>query len=213
MELEHDPNDPTRKELSPLLKLALELGPLGVFFLFNSRGEQIANAFPVLQVVGEPIFLATAAFMVAISISLTVSLWLTRRLPIMPLVSGVVVLVFGALTLWLHDELFIKLKPTIVNCLFGSVLLGGLFFGKALLGYVFDSAFKLTDEGWRKLTFRWGIFFFVLAAINEIVWRSFSTDFWVSFKVFGIMPITLVFTLTQLPLIQKYAITDETKDA
>mgnify|MGYP001792653918 FL=1 len=213
MELEHDPNDPTRKELSPLLKLALELGPLGVFFLFNSRGEQIAEAFPVLQVIGEPIFLATAAFMVAITISLTVSLWLTRRLPIMPLVSGVVVPVFGALTLWLHDELFIKLKPTIVNCLFGSVLLGGLFFGKALLGYVFDSAFKLTDEGWRKLTFRWGIFFFVLAAINEIVWRSFSTDFWVSFKVFGIMPITLVFTLTQLPLIQKYAITDETKDA
>lgn len=213
MELEHAPNDPTRKELSPLLKLALELGPLGVFFLFNSRGEQIANAFPVLQVIGEPIFLATAAFMVAITISLTVSLWLTRRLPIMPLVSGVVVLVFGALTLWLHDELFIKLKPTIVNCMFGSVLLGGLFFGKALLGYVFDSAFKLTDEGWRKLTLRWGIFFFVLAAINEIVWRSFSTDFWVSFKVFGIMPITLVFTLTQLPLIQKYAITDETKDA
>ena len=213
MELEHAPNDPTRKELSPLLKLALELGPLGVFFLFNSRGAQIAEAFPVLQVIGEPIFLATAAFMVAITISLTVSLWLTRRLPIMPLVSGVVVLVFGALTLWLHDELFIKLKPTIVNCLFGSVLLGGLFFGKALLGYVFDSAFKLTDEGWRKLTLRWGIFFFVLAAINEIVWRSFSTDFWVSFKVFGIMPITLVFTLTQLPLIQKYAITDETKDA
>nr|WP_319384708.1 septation protein A [uncultured Roseibium sp.] len=213
MELERDPNDPTRKELSPLLKLALELGPLGVFFLFNSRGAQIAEAFPALQVIGEPIFLATAAFMVAITISLTVSLWLTRRLPIMPLVSGVVVLVFGALTLWLHDELFIKLKPTIVNCLFGSVLLGGLFFGKALLGYVFDSAFKLTDEGWRKLTFRWGIFFFVLAAINEIVWRSFSTDFWVSFKVFGIMPITLVFTLTQLPLIQKHAITDETKDA
>ncbi|MEL7528300.1 MAG: septation protein A [Pseudomonadota bacterium] len=213
MELEHAPNDPTRKELSPLLKLALELGPLGVFFLFNSRGAQIAEAFPVLQIIGEPIFLATAAFMVAITISLTVSLWLTRRLPIMPLVSGVVVLVFGALTLWLHDELFIKLKPTIVNCLFGSVLLGGLFFGKALLGYVFDSAFRLTDEGWRKLTFRWGIFFFVLAAINEIVWRSFSTDFWVSFKVFGIMPITLVFTLTQLPLIQKYAITDEAKDA
>lgn len=213
MELEHAPNDPTRKELSPLLKLALELGPLGVFFLFNSRGAQIAEAFPVLQIIGEPIFLATAAFMVAITISLTVSLWLTRRLPIMPLVSGVVVLVFGALTLWLHDELFIKLKPTIVNCLFGSILLGGLFFGKALLGYVFDSAFKLTDEGWRKLTLRWGIFFFVLAAINEIVWRSFSTDFWVSFKVFGIMPITLVFTLTQLPLIQKYAITDEAKDA
>jgi len=213
MEFEHAPNDPTRKELSPLLKLALELGPLGVFFLFNARGEQIAEAFPVLQSVGQPIFLATAAFMVAITISLTVSLWLTRRLPIMPLVSGVVVLVFGALTLWLHDELFIKLKPTIVNCLFGSILLGGLLFGKSLLGYVFDSAFKLTDEGWRKLTLRWGLFFFVLAVINEIVWRSFSTDFWVNFKVFGVMPITLLFTLTQLPLIQKYAVTDESKDA
>ncbi|MEE4013067.1 septation protein A [Roseibium sp. FZY0029] len=213
MEFEHAPNDPTRKELSPLLKLALELGPLGVFFLFNARGEQIAAAFPVLQEVGKPIFLATAAFMVAISISLVVSLWLTRRLPIMPLVSGAVVLVFGALTLWLHDELFIKLKPTIVNCLFGTVLLGGLLFGKSLLGYVFDSAFRLTDEGWRKLTFRWGVFFFVLAAINEIVWRSFSTDFWVSFKVFGIMPITLIFTLTQLPLIQKHAIVEDSKDA
>lgn len=211
MELEHAPNDPTRKEMAPLLKLALELGPLGVFFLFNSRGQQIAESFPILQKVGEPIFLATAAFMVAITISLTVSLWLTRRLPIMPLVSGVVVLVFGALTLWLHDELFIKLKPTIVNCLFGAILLGGLFFGKSLLGYVFDSAFKLTDEGWRKLTFRWGIFFFVLAAINEIVWRNFSTDFWVNFKVFGVMPITLIFTMSQLPLIQKHAIMDETE--
>ncbi|MCX2724935.1 septation protein A [Roseibium salinum] len=213
MEFEHAPNDPTRKELSPLLKLALELGPLGVFFLFNARGEQISAAFPALQAVGKPIFLATAAFMVAIALSLVVSLWLTRRLPIMPLVSGVVVLVFGALTLWLHDELFIKLKPTIVNALFGTILLGGLLFGKALLGYVFDSAFSLTDEGWRKLTFRWGVFFFVLAAINEIVWRSFSTDFWVSFKVFGIMPITLIFTLTQLPLIHKHAVTDDGKDA
>ncbi|MGV2977978.1 septation protein A [Roseibium alexandrii] len=209
MELERAPNDPSRKELSPLLKLALELGPLGVFFLFNSRGEQIAESFPVLKAVGEPIFLATAAFMVAITISLVASLYLTKRLPIMPLVSGVVVIVFGALTLWLHDELFIKLKPTIVNSLFGAILLGGLFFGKALLGYVFDSAFKLTDEGWRKLTFRWGVFFFVLAAINEIVWRSFSTDFWVSFKVFGVMPITLIFTLTQLPLIQKHAIVED----
>ncbi|QFT29360.1 Intracellular septation protein [Labrenzia sp. THAF82] len=212
MEFEHAPNDPTRKELSPLLKLALELGPLGVFFLFNARGEQLAASFPVLQAIGEPIFLATAAFMVAITISLTVSLWLTRRLPIMPLVSGVVVLVFGALTLWLHDELFIKLKPTIVNSLFGSVLLLGLVFGKALLGYVFDSAFRLTDEGWRKLTLRWGVFFFVLAAINEIVWRNFSTDFWVNFKVFGIMPITLLFTLSQLPLIQKHAILEDDED-
>lgn len=213
MEFERDPNDPSRKELSPLPKLVLELGPLAVFFLFNARGEQLAEIIPALKVLGAPIFQATAAFMIAITISLIVSFILTRRLPIMPLVSGVVVLIFGALTLWLHDELFIKLKPTIINCLFGSALLGGLMFGKALLGYVFDSAFKLTDEGWRKLTLRWGIFFFVLAAINEIVWRNFSTDFWVNFKVFGVMPLTLLFTMTQLPLIQKHALGDDTKDA
>lgn len=214
MDLERAPNDPQRlkdmggKEMSPLLKLALELGPLAVFFLFNARGEQIQAAVPQLAVFGGPIFLATAAFMVAISLSLGVSLWLTRRLPIMPLVSGLIVLVFGALTLWLHDELFIKLKPTIINTLFGVILLGGLLFGRSLLGYVFDSAFRLTDEGWRVLTLRWGLFFLFLAGVNEVVWRSFSTDFWVSFKVFGMMPITLVFTLLQLPLIQRHALPD-----
>lgn len=219
MDLERAPNDPERlkemggKDMPPLLKLALELGPLGVFFLFNARGEQIQAAFPGLAVVGGPIFLATAAFMVAISISLGVSLWLTRRLPVMPLVSGIIVLVFGALTLWLHDELFIKLKPTIINTLFGTVLLGGLLFGRSLLGYVFDSAFRLTDEGWRVLTLRWGLFFLFLAGVNEVVWRSFSTDFWVSFKVFGIMPMTLVFTLFQLPLIQRHSLTDPSDQA
>ncbi len=200
-----------RQEPKPLLKLALELGPLGVFFIANSRGEQLAEMFPSLGALGQPIFIATAAFMVAISISLTVSYVMTRHLPVMPLVSGVVVLVFGALTLYLQDELFIKLKPTIVNSLFGAILLGGLFFGKSLLGYVFDSAFKLDAEGWRKLTLRWGVFFFVLAVINEIVWRNFSTDFWVDFKVFGFMPITMVFTMMQLPLIQKHSLENEEK--
>ena len=206
MEFEHGPNAPDRKELSPLLKLVLELGPLGLFFLANARGEVLYERFPGLAALGDPIFLATAVFMVAITASLAVSYVLTRRLPVMPVVSGVVVLVFGALTLWLHDELFIKLKPTIVNMLFGSVLLGGLLFGKSLLGYVFDSVFHLDDEGWRKLTFRWGVFFFFLAIVNEVVWRFFSTDFWVSFKVFGVMPITIAFTLSQLPLIQRHTL-------
>ncbi|WP_349358588.1 septation protein A [Stappia sp.] len=209
MEFEHDPNAPDRKELPPLLKLALELGPLVLFFFANARGEMLVERFPALGAFGGPIFLATGVFMVAITISLGVSYALTRRLPVMPVVSGVVVLVFGALTLWLHDELFIKLKPTIVNTLFGCVLLGGLVFGKSLLGYVFDSVFRLDAEGWRKLTFRWGVFFFFLALLNEVVWRLFSTDFWVSFKVFGVMPITIAFTLAQMPLIQRHSLDQE----
>lgn len=192
--IERDPNDPQRAEVNPLLKLALELGPLAIFFFANSRFG---------------IYTATAVFMVAITVALALSWFLTRKLAIMPLITGIVVLVFGGLTIYLHDDLFIKLKPTIVNCLFGTILLGGLYFGKSLLGYVFDSVFKLTDEGWRLLTLRWGVFFFVLAIINEIVWRNFSTDFWVSFKVFGFMPITLAFTLFQMPLITKHTLPEE----
>ncbi|MCL7998636.1 septation protein A [Brucella sp. 21LCYQ03] len=212
---ERDPSQKTeaeRKEVPPLLKLALELGPLLVFFFANARGENLIERFPVLGQIGEPIFLATALFMVATVIALAVSWSMTRTLPMMPLISGIVVLVFGALTLWLHNDTFIKMKPTIVNTLFGAILLGGLLFGKSLLGYVFDSAFKLDAEGWRKLTFRWGLFFIFLAVVNEVVWRNFSTDAWVSFKVWGIMPITVVFTLLQMPLIQKHTLPEARKD-
>lgn len=207
--LERGPDDPKKKEMNPLLKLALELGPLLVFFFANARGESLIETWPALGSLGGPLFLATGLFMVATAISLSVSWLLTRSLPIMPLVSGVVVFVFGALTLWLQDEIFIKMKPTIVNTLFGTVLLGGLFFGRSLLGYVFDSAFRLDAEGWRKLTLRWGLFFFFLALANELVWRNFSTDFWVAFKVWGIMPITLAFTFSQMPLIMRHALEDK----
>ena len=203
---ERDPSDPKRKEVTPLLKLVLELGPLMVSFFANSRGEWLIERFPVLANIGGPIFIATALFMVATVLALAVSWILIRSLPIMPLVSGIVVLVFGSLTLWLHDENFIKIKPTIINALFGVILLGGLYFGKSLLGYVFDSAFKLNAEGWRKLTLRWGIFFLFLAVLNEVVWRSFSTDFWVAFKVWGTMPITLLFTFAQMPLVMKHSL-------
>jgi intracellular septation protein len=204
--LEPDLSDPRRKEINPLLKFALELGPLLVFFFANARGEWLVEKFPALGSLGGSLFVATGLFMVATAIALAVSWLLTRTLPIMPLVSGLVVLVFGALTLWLQDEIFIKMKPTIVNTLFGVVLLGGLAFGKSLLGYVFDSAFRLDAEGWRKLTLRWGLFFLFLAVVNEIVWRTFSTDAWVSFKVWGIMPITILFTMTQMPLIMRHSL-------
>ncbi len=198
-----------QKEVSPLLKMVLELGPLMVFFFANSRGEWLAGHFPALAELGGPIFIATGLFMAATAIALAVSWVLTRTLPMMPLISGIVVFVFGALTLWLQNDTFIKMKPTIVNTLFGTILLGGLLFGKSLLGYVFHSAFKLDEAGWRKLTLRWGLFFLVLAVLNEVVWRSFTTDFWVAFKVWGTMPITILFTLAQMPLIMKHSLDQE----
>jgi len=184
-----DPPQPAKPPLNPLVKLALDFAPLALFFVANGR-------------VG--IFAATGVFMAAIVVSLATSYVLTRKLPIMALVSAVVVLVFGGLTLVLHNDLFIKMKPTIVNTLFGLVLIGGLAFDKPLLPLVLDQVLTLTPAGWRKLTLRWAIFFFVLAALNEIVWRNFSTDAWVEFKVFGTMPLTLLFALSQTPLILRH---------
>jgi intracellular septation protein len=179
-------------ELKPqLIKLALELGPLLVFFFVNARFD---------------IFAATAWFMGAMVLSLALS-WLSlKRIAVMPLVTGAVVLVFGTLTLLLQDDTFIKMKPTIVNSLFAITLLGGLFFGQSLLKYVFGEVYKLKPEGWRKLTINWGLFFVFLAVSNEVVWRMFDTDFWVAFKVWGIMPITVVFSMLQLPLLTRYAL-------
>jgi intracellular septation protein len=181
-----------KPRLHPGLKLALDIGPLILFFAANARFG---------------IYAATAAFMVAVVVALGVSYALTRHLPVMPMVAAVIVLVFGGLTLVLHDDVFIKLKPTIIYVLFGSVLLGGLAFRKPLLGMVFDSVFNLTEEGWRKLTVRWALFFFVLAVLNEIVWRTQTTDFWVSFKLFGVVPLTLLFGALQIRLLTKYEAT------
>jgi intracellular septation protein len=200
-----------KPQLNPTLKLLLDLGPLVLFFLANSRPALflplVSPILPADIASGERtgIFVATAVFMAAIVIAFVVSYVLTRHLPVMPLVTAIIVLVFGSLTLVLHDELFIKLKPTIIYLLFGAVLLGGLAFGKPLLGVVFDSVFHLTDEGWRKLTLRWALFFFALALLNEIVWRTQTTDVWVSFKVFGVVPLTFLFGALQYPLLTKYA--------
>ncbi len=185
---------PAKPQLNPILKLVLDIGPLVLFFAANARFG---------------IFTATAAFMVAVLIALAVSYAMTRHVAIMPLVTAVIVIVFGGLTLVLHNDTFIKLKPTIIYVLFGGTLIGGLAFGKPFLGVLFDSVFDLTDEGWRKLTWRWALFFFALAVINEIVWRNFSTDFWVSFKLFGVLPLTFLFGALQYPLLLKYARSDK----
>ncbi|HEU4356879.1 MAG TPA: septation protein A [Xanthobacteraceae bacterium] len=208
----------SKPQLNPLLKLVLDLGPLLLFFLANSRPALflplVSPMLPADIVLDEPIgiFVATAVFMVAVVVALVASYALTRRLPIMPLVTAIIVLVFGTLTLLLHDEHFIKLKPTIIYVLFGAVLLGGLAAGKPLLGMVFDSVFHLTEEGWRKLTLRWALFFFALAILNEIVWRSQSTDVWVTFKVFGVVPLTFVFAAFQYPLLTRYAAPENAKE-
>lgn len=183
-----------------LLKFLVELGPLLVFFITNwQAGKYLADP-------KQAIFWGTGFFIVATMISLLASRILFGRVPVMPLVSGVVVLIFGGLTLWLQDELFIKLKPTIVNGIFATVLFGGLMFGHSLLRYLFGDVFALTDEGWKKLTFRWACFFVFLAILNEVAWRVLTTDQWVTFKVFGIMPITMAFAISQVGLLQRHAL-------
>jgi intracellular septation protein len=173
-----------------LLKLLVEVGPLAVFFLVNWRTNNI--------------YWATGTFMVATLASLVASRILFGRIPVMPLVTGVFVMVFGGLTLWLQDDHFIKMKPTFVNALFAGALFVGLLLGQSFLKILFGEVFRLTEEGWRKLTFRWACFFVFLAVLNEIVWRSVSTDTWVSFKVFGIMPLTMAFAVAQVGLLRRY---------
>jgi intracellular septation protein len=180
-----------KKKLNPILKLVLDIGPLVLFFAANSKFG---------------IFAATGTFMVAALIALAVGYVMTRRIEVMTLVTAVIVVVFGSLTLVLHDDTFIKLKPTIIYLLFGGTLLGGLAFGKPLLGTLFDQMFQLTEEGWSKLTWRWALFFFALAVLNEIIWRTQTTDFWVSFKLFGVVPLTFLFGALQMPLINKYSV-------
>jgi len=172
-----------------LMKLLLELGPLLVFFVVNAQAG---------------IYWGTGCFVVATITALVTSKLMHGTIPTMPLVSGFFVIVFGGLTLWLQDDLFIKMKPTIVNSLFAILLFGGLAFGKSWLKYLFGEAFRLTEEGWRVLTFRWACFFVVLAILNEVVWRNSTTEFWISFKLFGIMPLTMLFAIAQIGLLKKH---------
>jgi intracellular septation protein len=192
------------KPINPLLKLALEFGPLAIFFFANSYGDRW---FGVAE--DRRIFVATGIFIAASLIALALSKIIMNHLPRMAIVNAVVVTVFGGLTLALDDAFFIKVKPTIVNTLFGCILLGGLYFGRSLLALVLDSVLQLDEEGWRRLTLRWGLFFFVLAALNEVVWRTQSQDFWVAFKVWGVMPLTMIFALAQTPLILRHEIKRE----
>jgi len=176
------------------VKLVIELGPLIVFFVVQRTRD---------------IFWATGFFMVAMVASLVASRRLQGRWPAMPLITAVFVLVLGGLTLALQDQTFMYVKPTLTNSLFALILLGGMACGRLFLKVVFEEAFQLEEAGWRALTVRFGFFFVFLAGLNEVVWRNFSENFWVGFKVFGIMPLTLLFMLLQAPLLKRYSLQPE----
>ena len=185
------------KQAPGWLRPLVDYGPLVAFLIAYWRGDLMT---------------ATLAIMAATAVVLVVSFAVERRIALMPLITAVVVGVFGGLTIALQDESFIKMKPTIVQAIFGTVLLGGLAFGRPLLKPLMSSAWQMDDRGWRLLTLRFGLFFFVMAALNELVWRTQSNDVWVNFKVFGIMGLTLVFALAQAPLMKRYQTPDTTSE-
>ncbi|MEM7057366.1 MAG: septation protein A [Pseudomonadota bacterium] len=206
-----------KQEINPVLKLLLEIGPLAVFFLTFRYGEDIlanpmlfsglemATGSDALRGQSGPVFVATASFMVAIAVSLTASWFLTRSLPKMAVVTAFVVVIFGGLTLWLQDETFIKMKPTIVNGIFALILGFGLLQGRSYLKYLMGDALPLTDQGWMIFTGRWVMFFIFLAILNEIVWRTQTTEDWVTFKTFANLPLTLAFVAFHWPFLQRHS--------
>ncbi|MEE2996402.1 MAG: septation protein A [Pseudomonadota bacterium] len=185
--------DQTKSE-SGWVKPATDYGPLVVFLVAYYRAD---------------LFTATAALMAATAIALVASLIINGRVPIMPVITAVVVGIFGGLTLIFNDDTFIKIKPTIVQTIFAAILLGGLLFGKPLLKPVMGSAWPMTDRGWHILTRNFGFFFLVMAIVNEIVWRTQTEEFWVNFKVWGSIGLMLVFSLTQAPLLNRYKVSDD----
>ena len=179
--------------MKSVYKLLIDIGPLAVFFIFYTRSGLQASILP---------------FMVATVIAVLFSYILEKKIPIMPTVGAGIVLLFGGLTIYFDNDVFFKMKPTIINILFAVILYGGILINKPHLKYLLGAALKLEEAGWKILTQRWIGFFIALAVLNEIVWRTQSTDVWVNFKVFGILPITFIFTMTQFPLIKKYQIED-----
>ena len=180
--------------MNSFIKLFIDIGPLAVFFIYYKVSGDLIEAIL-------PLMLATI-------ISVVISYILEKRIPIMPTLGAGIVVIFGGLTIIFDNKIFIFMKPTIINIIFAAILYGGIILKKPLLKYLLGSALKLEEEGWSILTQRWAAFFIALAVLNEIVWRTMSEDFWVSFKVFGILPITFIFTMTQFPLIKKYQVDD-----
>ncbi len=207
------PAPPKEKQVkgSAWVKLLLELGPLMIFFFAYNRGDAVGDWLGQPDM--KPIIAATVVFVPTMVLSVLASFWITREVAVMPLVSLVLVVVFGGLTIWLNDETFIKMKPTILNLIFAVVLMTGLYFGKMFLKMIFQEGWAITDRGWYLLTIRWSIFFVFMAILNEVIWRNFSEDFWVAFKVWGNLPITLAFAVFQMRLVWQHPLPEEEKPA
>ena len=176
----------------PIIKFIADFGPLLIFFTiyFNNDND---------------LRLAIPPFIIATLIALVIVYFLEKRIPIVPLTSGILITLFGGLTLYFNNKVFFYMKPTIINLLFAGVLFFGKYITKKpLLKIFFQNAFNLKDEGWKKLNYRWILFFIFIAILNEIVWRTQSEAFWVNFKVWGLLPITFIFAASQFPLINKY---------
>jgi intracellular septation protein len=211
------PGVATKKSAAPApwLKLSVEIGPLLLFFFANARPKLfeplVAPFLPASLLTGANagLFTATMVLMAAVVVALIVSFALTRRIPAVPLMTAILAIGFGALTLYLHDATFIKMKPTVLYICFGLALIGGLTINRPVLPILFDNAMALTERGWRLLTLRWAGFFFLLALLNEIVWRTQSNDVWVAFKFPGLFILIFVFTLAQLPFIMRHKLDDE----
>jgi len=199
----------SRPQMAPLPKFVLEMGPLLLYFIAYFRGDWLIDNVGLFADFTDPIFPATAIFMVAAVAALLISLVVMRQILVMPLVSGIVIVIFGGLSLWFQNDIFAKLKPTIINCLFALVLFGGLYFKKSLLSLVLGPAFQLDEAGWRKLTVRWAWFFIILAVLNEFVWRSFGTDIWMTYRTFVPMLLSFLFIIAQMPLIMHHSLDKE----
>ena len=176
------------------LKFITDFGPLLIFFtIYYKSGNNLTAAIP-------PLIIATI-------IAVAIMYFFEKKIPYVPLIGGVIITLFGSLTLYFNNPIFIYLKPTIVNIIFASILIvSKVFFNKNFLKFFLHNAFQLNEVGWDKLNLRWAYFFIFLALLNEIVWRTQPETTWVNFKVWGILPITFIFTIFQLPLINKYKI-------
>ena len=181
------------KRTAGWLRPVVEYGPIAAFFIAYSIAD---------------LFVATASIMVATALALALSYIVERRIPMMPLITAGIIGVFGGLTLWLQDETFIKMKPTIIQAIFGTILIFGLLTNRLFMKSLMGSVWHVTDEGWRVLTVRFALFFFLMGALNEVVWRTQSTNLWVNFKVFGLMGLTIIFIIAQFSLVKRFTIKD-----